>query len=58
MAAEIRNHYKDAEVELVEGSGGVFEVAVDGDLVFSKMELGRHAKPGEVLERMRRKRVD
>jgi hypothetical protein len=27
----------------------LFEVAVDGDLVFSKRELGRHAKPGEVL---------
>jgi hypothetical protein len=27
----------------------VFEVVVDGALVFSKKALGRHAKPGEVL---------
>jgi len=27
----------------------VFEVAVDGTLVFSKKKLGRHAAPGEVL---------
>jgi selenoprotein W-related protein len=33
----------------VESSGGLFEVRVDGDLVFSKKALGRHAQPGEVL---------
>jgi len=36
-------------VELIESSGGVFEVELDGDLVFSKRELGRHAEPGEVM---------
>jgi selT/selW/selH-like putative selenoprotein len=36
-------------VELIESAGGVFEVVVDGELVFSKMALGRHAEPGEVL---------
>jgi selenoprotein W-related protein len=34
----------------VPSSGGRFEVTVDGRLVFSKAELGRHANPGEVLE--------
>ena len=29
--------------------GGVFEVIVDGALVFSKKALGRHAEDGEVL---------
>ena len=33
----------------MESSGGVFEVAVDGYLLFSKKALGRHAEPGEVL---------
>jgi hypothetical protein len=27
----------------------VFEVVVDGTLVFSKKALGRHAKAGEIL---------
>jgi len=27
----------------------VFEVEVDGELVFSKKQLGRHAKGGEVM---------
>jgi len=29
-------------------------VTVDGTLVFSKKSIGRHAKPGEVLELIRR----
>jgi selenoprotein W-related protein len=36
-------------VRLIPGGGGVFEVRVDGELVFSKKALGRHAHPGEVL---------
>jgi selenoprotein W-related protein len=39
-------------IELVESSGGVFEVTVDARLVFSKKALGRHAEPGEVLRLM------
>ncbi len=34
--------------KLVPGSGGVFDVTVNGELVFSKQEVGRHAEPGEV----------
>jgi selenoprotein W-related protein len=46
---EIEDAFDAAEVELIEGSGGVFEVIVDGTLVYSKKETGRHAEPGEVL---------
>jgi len=49
LADEIRETYPDAKVVLVEGSGGVFEVTLDGALVYSKIETGRHAEPGEVL---------
>ena len=49
MAAEIRDAYPEADVQLIEASGGLFEVTVDGDLIFSKQGLGRHAEPGEVL---------
>ena len=34
---------------LVTGSKGVFEVAVDGDTLYSKRATKRHAQPGEVL---------
>ena len=34
---------------MVRSSGGVFEVSVDGRVVFSKKALGRHAEPGEIV---------
>jgi len=49
VAAEIQSTYPDAEVQLIESSGGVYEVTLDGELVFSKRQLGRHAEPGEVF---------
>ncbi len=53
MAAEVKEAYPDAEMNLIEASGGLFEVTVDGDLIFSKKDLGRHAEEGEVLGLMR-----
>jgi len=38
---------------MVPSGGGVFEVTVDGNLVFSKKSLRRHAGEGEVVERIR-----
>lgn len=37
---------------LVPGSGGVFDVTVDGDLVYSKQKTGRFPEPGEVESRL------
>lgn len=37
---------------LTKGSGGVFDVVVDGKLVFSKGETGRFPEPGEVAGRI------
>lgn len=56
MAAELKQAYPDADVRLIESSGGVFEVTVDGKLVFSKKSLRRHAEPGEVLKAIRQVR--
>ena len=38
---------------LVTGSKGIFDVEVDGELLYSKHATGRHAEPGEVLELFR-----
>lgn len=38
-----------AEVNLIPSSGGRFEVTLDGELIFSKASLKRHANPGEVV---------
>ena len=35
--------------ELIAGSGGVFEITVDGKKVFSKKALGRFPEDGEIL---------
>ena len=49
--------YPEAEVQLIESSGGVFEVTMDGLLLFSKKALKRHAEPGEVLRLAREARA-
>ncbi len=51
--AEIRAAFPHTEVRLIESSGGVFEVELDGRRVFSKKTLKRHAGPGEVVQLMR-----
>jgi selT/selW/selH-like putative selenoprotein len=35
-------------VELQSGSNGRFEISLDGELLFSKKQLGRFPKPGEI----------
>jgi selenoprotein W-related protein len=42
-------HYIDS-ITVIPSRGGVFEVMVGDDLVFSKKELGRHATIEEVLD--------
>jgi len=42
-------------VEIVTGDGGVFDVHVDGDLVFTKSMLGRYPDPEDVLPLLRGK---
>ena len=37
------------DLRLIMGDKGVFDVTVDGELIYSKNETGRHAEDGEVL---------
>lgn len=41
------------DVLLIPSKGGVFEVTVDGDLIYSKLETGRHAEYEEVAQPVR-----
>lgn len=41
------------EVILVPGRGGVFEVEADTDLIYSKLETGRHAEYDDVAVPLR-----
>jgi selenoprotein W-related protein len=40
---------------LTPSSGGRFEVRANGQLIFSKKALGRHAAPGEVVRLLEEK---
>jgi predicted Rdx family selenoprotein len=40
-------------VEVVTGSGGIFDVQLDGELVFEKSMLGRYPDPDDVLPLLR-----
>jgi selenoprotein W-related protein len=42
-------------VEIVTGANGIFDVHVDGELVFEKSMLGRYPDPDDVLPLMRDK---
>ena len=47
--AEMKNAHPGLEIDLVESSGGVFEVTVGDNLVYSKKASGRFPEKGEVL---------
>jgi selenoprotein W-related protein len=53
LLAEFEHQITD--LKLIPSRGGVYEVTVDGDLVFSKKATGRHAEPEEILKAIRSK---
>jgi predicted Rdx family selenoprotein len=38
------------DLTLVMGSKGIYDIEVDGDMLYSKQKTGRHANTGEVLQ--------
>lgn len=51
MADQLLGNYQHVieTFTLIPSRGGVFELKVDEDVVFSKKELKRHAEEGEIL---------
>ena len=49
--AEIKRQRK-IETRLIKGSGGQFEVALDGKVIFSKKQAGRFPEPQEILDQI------
>ncbi len=56
LAEELLKNYEHVieAITLVPSDGGKFEVTVNGELLFSKAQLRRHAEPGEVLGLVRK----
>jgi selT/selW/selH-like putative selenoprotein len=48
LAAEVKKQ-RSVEVVLHKGSGGQFEVVLDGKLLFSKKQAGRFPESEEIL---------
>jgi selenoprotein W-related protein len=51
LTDELMKNYEHVieSITLVPSDGGRFEVTINDNLVFSKVQTHRHAEPGEVL---------
>ena len=49
MAAEISDKF-GVTSDLIEGDKGIFDVVVDGNLIFSKFDVDRFPDDGEVMK--------
>jgi len=45
-----------AEIELVAGSNGVFDISLDGNMIYSKFKEGRFPQTDEILARVKKER--
>ena len=48
LEVELNNKFDDINIELISGGGGVFEVTLDNNLIFSKKALERFPDDREV----------
>jgi selT/selW/selH-like putative selenoprotein len=44
------------EAELAKGKNGIFDVACDGELIFSKHRDARYPEPGEIVRALQARR--
>lgn len=52
LANELLKKYETQieSISLVPSDGGCFEVTIGETLIYSKLQTGNHARPGEVIE--------
>ena len=56
MADDIYDKF-EFKAELLKSGGGAFEVAIDGDLVYSKLQTGRFPEHSEIFDSIKKKAV-
>ena len=49
LEAELKQNFPNMEISLISSGGGVFEIVLDGKLIFSKKALDRFPEKGEVV---------
>lgn len=47
MEAELKAKYPDADITLIKGSGGIFDVTFNGKVIYSKLDVDRQRFPNE-----------
>jgi len=55
LEAELKSKFEGIETNLILGRGGVFEIMLNGDLIFSKKEKGRFPDDGEIVSLIEKK---
>ena len=48
LEVELKNNFPQADISLISSGGGVFEISLNGDLIFSKKALSRFPEGGEI----------
>ncbi|MBC80578.1 MAG: hypothetical protein CMQ33_07065 [Gammaproteobacteria bacterium] len=54
MAGKLKSNF-DIEAQLIEGDGGIFDVKLGGNLVYSKHETGSFPDEDELITSLREK---
>ena len=48
LEVELKNSFPQANISLISSGGGVFEISLNGNLIFSKKALNRFPEDGEI----------
>ena len=48
LEVELINNFPQADISLISSGGGVFEISLNGNLIFSKKALNRFPEDGEI----------
>jgi len=48
LEAHLKTKYNGVDIKLVSSGGGVFEITLNDELIFSKKALGRFPDDGEI----------
>ena len=49
LETELKQNFPNMEISLISSGGGVFEIVLDGKLIFSKKAINRFPEKGEIL---------
>ena len=49
LEAELKSRFPGVKTKLISSGGGVYEIILDGELIFSKKTLGRFPDDGELV---------